>query len=413
MSQTKKYFRILSIDGGGVRGIIPGQVLVALENKLQKKLKDPTARIGQYFDLIAGTSTGGIISCMLTCPTDETRDAPKEKRYPKFTTEEIARIYTDENDKIFSAPFWHTFLGGRGLFDAKYPTQQYEQLIEEKVGDIKISQLVADVLITSFNIDDGHATFFTSSDAVEKNRDYYIRDVVRSTSAAPTFFSPHKASQVGMPDTERGYIDGGVFANNPTMCALVEAYKMDTHLHQSKSSNFHQTHDHSITNDSLEDVFVLSLGTSDFKAISPYEDAKGWGILGWLKPLINTLMSGVSETVSYQAYQLFRLLRIKQVEATYQFLKKGGLHADQPRMNELEELRETLNSSRNYSKKFEAMAFTTPQPQYIRINPSMGGEETEMDDTSALNINNLVNIGQKAAKDYDKLLDLTIEMITK
>ena len=68
--------RILSIDGGGIRGILPGQILVALEEKLQKKSKNEAARIADYFDLVAGTSTGGILTCLYLCPGEKDPTRP-------------------------------------------------------------------------------------------------------------------------------------------------------------------------------------------------------------------------------------------------------------------------------------------------------------------------------------------------
>ena len=71
MSKSK-FFRILSIDGGGIRGLIPAQVLTVLETKLQKASGNPDARIADYFDLVAGTSTGGILTCIYLCPDEAT-----------------------------------------------------------------------------------------------------------------------------------------------------------------------------------------------------------------------------------------------------------------------------------------------------------------------------------------------------
>ena len=79
--------KILSIDGGGIRGLIPGQVLVALEKKLQQKTNDPDARIASYFDFFAGTSTGGILTCLLLCPDEN------NPQKPKFSAEEIGRAH--------------------------------------------------------------------------------------------------------------------------------------------------------------------------------------------------------------------------------------------------------------------------------------------------------------------------------
>ena len=91
--------RILSIDGGGIRGIIPGQILVRLEEKLNNKLKEkgidnPDARVADYFDLIAGTSTGGILTCAYLCPH------PGDKEKSKFTAREVVNLYLNNGSKI-------------------------------------------------------------------------------------------------------------------------------------------------------------------------------------------------------------------------------------------------------------------------------------------------------------------------
>ena len=100
--------RILSIDGGGIRGIIPGQVLVALEKRLKGLSDDPTARIGDYFDLIAGTSTGGILTCLYLCPH------PDQPTRPRFSAEEAVALYFERGAKIFDIPIWHkNRVGGR------------------------------------------------------------------------------------------------------------------------------------------------------------------------------------------------------------------------------------------------------------------------------------------------------------
>ena len=98
--------RILSIDGGGIRGILPGMLLVALEKKLQEKAKKPTARIADYFDLVAGTSTGAILCSAYVCP-----DAPGT---PKFSAQEAVNFYLQDGDEIFDVGIWKniTSLGG-------------------------------------------------------------------------------------------------------------------------------------------------------------------------------------------------------------------------------------------------------------------------------------------------------------
>ena len=89
MAETKKLTKILSIDGGGIRGVIPGQILVRLEEKLKTLDKNPHARIADYFDLIAGTSTGGILTCLYLCP-----ESAKSKR-PRFSAQDAVDLYLD------------------------------------------------------------------------------------------------------------------------------------------------------------------------------------------------------------------------------------------------------------------------------------------------------------------------------
>ena len=90
--------KILTIDGGGIRGIIPGMVLVMLEDKLQKASKNPEARISDYFDFIAGTSTGGILTCLLLAPE---RESEQTKRKARFSAKQAVELYLQNGKKIF------------------------------------------------------------------------------------------------------------------------------------------------------------------------------------------------------------------------------------------------------------------------------------------------------------------------
>ena len=91
-----KFTRILSIDGGGIRGLIPAKVLAAVEQKLQEKTGNKNARIADFFDLISGTSTGGLLTCIYLCPgLNGSRDRPR------FSAEEAVRLYMERGDRIF------------------------------------------------------------------------------------------------------------------------------------------------------------------------------------------------------------------------------------------------------------------------------------------------------------------------
>ena len=403
MKQKKsKFFRILSIDGGGIRGILPGQIIVALEEKIQKRTGNPDARIADYFDLIAGTSTGGILSCVYTCPD--------ENRRPKFEAKDAVELYLKYGTAIFSASTSRKLSSLTGLLRAKYQPTVLENILKEKLGDTKLSDSLSNLIIPAFTLDDGDAKFFTSSDAKTNNKDYYMWEVARSTSAAPTYFP---AAQTGnLREAMKGFIDGGVFANNPTMCALVEAYKVDVDLHRKYQVQARGLDDLP-GNSVLENIFVFSLGTSNHESTYPYEDYQDKGVLGWIKPLIEIMMSGVSETVAYQVEQLFRLLRIQQAEAMLDRFPSDGTAATEAIREELFDILRYAQDAKKYSKEGEAIVLYEPLPQYVRIEPDIGNANLDMDDASEQNLQLLKEAGINAAKKHDKWLDVVVDQIIK
>jgi uncharacterized protein len=271
--------RILSIDGGGIRGIIPGQVLIALEKRLKSLSGDPTARIGDYFDLIAGTSTGGILTCLYLCPD------PDRPGRPRFSAEDAVALYLERGAKIFEIPIWHRIASAGGVADEKYPASGLEDAARDYVGELKLSELIRPCLVTAYDITRRRTFFFTQHDARRTDsRNFLVRDVARATSAAPTFFECARVTSV----TGVSYpmIDGGIFANNPTLCAYAEARTMGC--------------------PTAKDMSILSIGTGDSQKRYDYDSAKDWGALGWIRPVLDIMMSGVAETVDYQLRQMFR-----------------------------------------------------------------------------------------------------------
>ncbi len=272
--------RILSIDGGGIRGIIPGEVLVALEQKLQQLSNDPTKRIADCFDLIAGTSTGGILTCLYLCPDTATGR-------PRFSAADAVDLYLQNGDDIFDVSVFKSIFSVGGLADEKYSADALERILRDYLGDLKLSQLLRPCLITAYDITQRKAKFFNSADVpgAGPGRDFYVRDVARATSAAPTYFEP--ANIAAFDRKVYPLIDGGVFANNPAMCACVEAFGYDPRL-------------------KVPDLHVLSLGTGAADRPYQYSEARNWGKLAWLMPILDVLTSGVAETVDYQLRFLFR-----------------------------------------------------------------------------------------------------------
>lgn len=273
---------ILSIDGGGIRGIIPGQVLVALEQKLQQIRNDPNFRIVDAFDLIAGTSTGGILTCLYLCP--DSNNPPR----PRFTAQDAVNLYLQNGDNIFDVSLFKSIESVGGLAGEKYSAAPLEKVLKDYLGDLKLSQLLKPCLITAYDITRRKAHFFNQQDAdggTDLAFDFYVRDVARATSAAPTYFEPANITAF-----DRGVyplVDGGTFANNPAMCACVEAFGYNSNLR-------------------VTDLKVLSLGTGTVDKPYHYAEAKSWGKLGWVGPVLDIMMSGVSDTVDYQLKTMFK-----------------------------------------------------------------------------------------------------------
>lgn len=278
----QKLTRILSIDGGGIRGIIPGVVLCALEKKLQKICNNPETRLADHFDLMAGTSTGGILSsCYLL--------GGKNNR-PKYTAEEIVDLYFKNGEEIFERSFFQKIRSVGGVLDEKYPSKGLKKALNEYMGQQKLSELLKPSLITAYDIERRKAHFFTQQDAHKKGNDFFVKDVALSTAAAPTYFECAYIKD----DLNRDYalIDGGVFANNPTLCAYAEARKIFKKPTTSKAVT-------------AENMLILSIGTGNDKLSYPYHKAKNWGQAEWIMPVIDIMMSGVAETVDYQVRQIY------------------------------------------------------------------------------------------------------------
>jgi uncharacterized protein len=281
-TKKTKPFRILSIDGGGIRGIIPGQILVTIEEKLQKKTKNPKARIADHFDLIAGTSTGGILTIAYLCPH------AGEPGRPKFNAQEVVNLYLERGDEIFNIPFWHKVRSGAGVLDEKYPATELEDALNDYFGDTKLSQLIKPCLVTSYDMKRRTGHFFTQHDAVKDvSYDYYVKEVARATSAAPTYFECSKVKS--MTSITYPLIDGGVFVNNPTLCAYAEAH-----------NKFGRT---------AKEMVILSLGTGCVRKAYDYNEVKNWGAVQWIRPIIDVMMSGVSDVVDYQIKQMYSAVK--------------------------------------------------------------------------------------------------------
>lgn len=273
--------RILSIDGGGIRGIIPGMVMTAIERRLQEKSGNPKAHLSEYFDFFAGTSTGGILTAILLCPD------PSNPNKPRFYAKEALDIYIKYGPDIFSTTRKRRFLSRFGLLSELYNASVFESILEKYFGDTQLSELIKPAILTAYNIELRKNHIFRQQKAISHGdaRDFYLRDVCRATAAAPTFFSV--AEIFSMAGTRYPLVDGGVFAHNPAISALIEVMK-------------------TFNSFKIDDIHILSLGTGVAKKAYNYEDFKKKWAISIGPALVDIMTSSSSESNDYFLNQLFR-----------------------------------------------------------------------------------------------------------
>ena len=290
-----KKIAILSIDGGGIRGILPAAVLVTLEGLLQEISGKPDLKIGDFFDLVAGTSTGGILGCLYLTPGEK----PEDSKKARYSAQEALNLYLDHGHEIFDRTLWSEITNATGFTGPKYSFEPLYRLLTKFFGDLKLADLIKPSLITSYEMAARRAVFFTSVDArVYPDSNFFVRDVARATSAAPTYFAP---AHIQSMDTKHwSLLDGGVFANNPALCAYSEALKTDFPKLFPECDKAYPK--------GAKDMLIISLGTGSVKKSYHYEDFVHAGEIKWLVPIIDILMSGNSETVDFELKSIYGTL---------------------------------------------------------------------------------------------------------
>mmetsp|Transcript_38637 Transcript_38637/g.62569 ORF Transcript_38637/g.62569 Transcript_38637/m.62569 type:complete len:469 (+) Transcript_38637:118-1524(+) len=275
---TDGYVRVLTLDGGGVRGIIGAHLLTEMEKRTGKK-------ISELFDFVCGTSTGGIISVCLTLPHHWDKDGNKVEG--PYSAEALKKMYLDDAKTIFPISFFANgpkFLKdslslGKALWGGpKYSGDGIDKIADKYIGkELKLSKTVIPILISSFNTTKNKPYPFLTNLATQSDRlNFLLYDVARATSAAPTYLPPVEFGSVK--STEDGgpfnvFIDGGVAANNPSFQAITAAKRILPH----------------------HKVFAVSIGTGTFKTRpDTYDNIKKWGPLKWATRVIDIMMESSS-----------------------------------------------------------------------------------------------------------------------
>lgn len=225
MDDTKP-IRVLTIEGGGVRGIIPTRLLTALESLAGAPISD-------LFDVLVGTSTGGMLALGLVTPGEDGGHA--------YAARNVGDIYTSYGQNIFPKPvsslprslqeareWWSSASSSAAIFgynpdagNARYSPEGIEEAFKLYFGDHLLSEALVDVVVTSYDLQTKSPVLFKSRDAkLDSDNDLLMRDAARATSAAPTYFPPLEMAWEGIEN--RLLVDGGVYAKNPAMIGYIE-----------------------------------------------------------------------------------------------------------------------------------------------------------------------------------------------
>lgn len=277
-----KKFKILSIDGGGIKGVFPAYYLALIEQELAKR-EDGKTKIKDHFDLITGTSTGGIIALALSFG---------------IPAREIYDMYLQNSEKIFG--YKKSFLGQ--LFNSAHERDFLEKLVRDKFKeyfngeDPKLKDCLTDVAIPIYDLIKGNPSVLKSPYHPNFKRDLHIPAYLAAmaTSAAPTYFNPYSEDYLDLEGMERPFrnkVDGGIMANNPTIIGILEALKAFGRK--------------------LEDLEILSLGTGYKKFTEGDSERKEWGLLYWMKKggrkrLIELFMQSQSQLVENYVSLLYQ-----------------------------------------------------------------------------------------------------------
>ncbi|KAJ7539390.1 hypothetical protein O6H91_11G091000 [Diphasiastrum complanatum] len=272
---------ILSIDGGGMRGLIPAFMLGYLEEALQRRSGNPNARIADYFDIGTGTSVGAWLIAMLFLPD--------EKGTPLFTGQGTWKYMCEYAKDIFRLrKLQRPFSLLRGMISPKYSTRYWERLLQKMfVRDGKpytLKDPIKPLLLPCYDLATAGPFIFSTSDAKEyASSDFRLWEVIRASSAVPGLWKP---AFVTSTDSSRSIpaVDGGLVLSNPTAAAI-------THV-------LHNKRDFPSTG-SVHDMLILSLGTGQFAHTYQFKEVRGWGALQWLKPIARMIFDSWADMVDH------------------------------------------------------------------------------------------------------------------
>lgn len=283
---SEKQFRILSLDGGGVRGVLQARVLANIESFLNERDSE-NVPIGKRFDLIAGTSTGGIIALGLAL-------GRSAQEILKFYEKYIPKIFCKSNKD-------------GGVCRPIYKRDVFHEALLEFFGESTLIDVCTDVCVTAVSLQNAKPRLYKSGYLLRNKArlDEKLVDMALATSAAPVFFPAHSMSH------STNLVDGGVCANNPAMIALIESLQFEVESSRGISAPPEKS------KRSIDEVLMLSIGTGEQCAMPynherlSYGGAMNWAVgrdqtgpmfsLKPVLPLVELLMHSQSQLIDFQA----------------------------------------------------------------------------------------------------------------
>lgn len=305
----------LSIDCGGLRGIIPATILASIE-------KGTGATISELFKSgITGTSTGALIALGLAArkSTDPTH---ADYNTPLFTAEQLVDFYLEHAGGIFKcwtpANCCHNFPDGSegkvscvkqtvwgmltcfgcfgccyncsGMCGPQYSNAYLKKELNDKFGSRKLRDVLVPVQVVAYDTTTISPRYFNTLNSP----DVLMVDAALASSAAPTFFSPYRFQVPGDRKVYYRCIDGGIFENSPTSSALrfaVEIYRNNPEQQRQEAE--------------IKDFKVISIGTGDAEVVTNFASLSKAGKLGWASKVVELSMSGTSKATHNKSDTLF------------------------------------------------------------------------------------------------------------
>lgn len=249
--------RILVVDGGGIDGIMPLVVLRYLEEKTGKPASE-------LFDFFTGTSTGSIIVTALNIPEDMTRR-------PKFSADKLLEMYKNFSKEVLSPSLARKIFTLHGVIGPHLSVEHlHEEFIRLTGGEVTFGGLLKKVVITAYDIERNKPVLFNSWECDSSSSRYLVADIITASTSTPTFFSPTLLTDLDH-QSRNALVDGMIFANNPSLDALREAFALYPNA---------------------QSFIIVHLGTggSSLKSLKlSATKIQRWGFIHWIKPLATIL----------------------------------------------------------------------------------------------------------------------------